>query len=1114
MNGTGRLDALLDAYDDTQAQRFTPEQGEEGELQPRPGSAPPNHRKRSRNSGGSGAGGSSGMDGGGRGIHNNVSSGNPPRYPPPQAPVGGAYQGAKPPTVSGKEVDEISDFLSYICSGSTVSHMHVDARLGRLEADRGDGGSGFGFGEEGMGDADIRGENEDDFTQRFRNGVRPEDFQYILSFLEQDSQKECSFRDWTEYIYDHEKGHLCLCYDNDTGKLCGSVYENRRTNLDLVTPHLPYDCRVSLSTKEPAPAEKSPPPDFKRKVEKKRWSFYKQRNIWKIDLTEMRVWTPTPSTCPYSSDEEDEDPFQTAPKTPSPASNHFLSEGTTTDADGLYLQENTTKYEIRFELMADVLQSLVHTDRQNLEYIAAKFWQTVQFFSKKRPRGAQPARRPLRHGNPAAVVVAVPGAPGGATLQVRTGPPPGAALSRRGGVAQQQPQRLGVGSPTYIGGSPSPSPTMAAAANRGGFNPSRSSSHSRSPSLSPPSPMGGDFFSSMERSASNAYSAASAALRGEFSPPEKSLRADEGFISSFPFTEFKVRSVEGHHNDELRRICLRIIFGPGREDDGPDPYARPSFPGALPVNFTRRHWKMVQNKPYLVSEKTDGVRFMLLINETGVYLTSRSFDFMKVEGYDQLIPLMASNGPTLLDGEMVHHHSSKRLFYLIFDALCVNGTNHTKENLMGRLKQVRDLVVVRYREAVDNGTIRKSDHPFVLIGKQFFDKKLTKKVFDHIRKDKENGDYFYRDDKRYHKTDGIIFTPNEAYTVQANRGLLKWKYPEKSSVDFKLLIKTPRNNQHGHPAANARSSASSSSSAMVGASGVAAVSGKEYWLVARGRDRQGDIECDVAQFSSSDRQRLKHDMKKYNIGKEVLHAASHYNNNVRNLIVECCYDTDKGKWRYVAIRRDKTQPNNIKTAFNAIIALAENITKEELIYRATRNPKNDEWRLIQQTKSRSRTSSVITSSSASNSSSSSSSSASKTEALKNDGRGGSKNEGAETPPLGRKTKKRRMSNANEQQKQRLKEADDDEYDDEEQEEGEGDGEDDDGVKKVGRVDEEDVEEAEEGEAKQPSDNDAVEAEEEEAEEHKSKDSMNLEEALEEAMEKGLSVDDGVEVESL
>jgi len=69
---------------------------------------------------------------------------------------------------------------------------------------------------------------------------------------------------------------------------------------------------------------------------------------------------------------------------------------------------------------------------------------------------------------------------------------------------------------------------------------------------------------------------------------------------------------------------------------------------------------LVQSKEYYVSEKTDGLRYMMLVTKSGVYLVDRSFDFHAVIGFDQLVSLYASHGDTLLDGEMVCHQTTLR----------------------------------------------------------------------------------------------------------------------------------------------------------------------------------------------------------------------------------------------------------------------------------------------------------------------------------------------------------------------------------------------------------------------------------------------------------------------
>lgn len=53
-----------------------------------------------------------------------------------------------------------------------------------------------------------------------------------------------------------------------------------------------------------------------------------------------------------------------------------------------------------------------------------------------------------------------------------------------------------------------------------------------------------------------------------------------------------------------------------------------------------------------------------------------------------------------------------RATFLVFDCIAINGKNYSKENLTDRLKRIRDLVVVPYRSAIENGIIDKVYTPY------------------------------------------------------------------------------------------------------------------------------------------------------------------------------------------------------------------------------------------------------------------------------------------------------------------------------------------------------------------------------------------------------------------
>jgi hypothetical protein len=59
-----------------------------------------------------------------------------------------------------------------------------------------------------------------------------------------------------------------------------------------------------------------------------------------------------------------------------------------------------------------------------------------------------------------------------------------------------------------------------------------------------------------------------------------------------------------------------------------------------------------------------------------------------------------------------------------------------------------------------------------------------------------SGERVYRDsDRRYHKSDGIIFQPADApYVFGTDVNLVKWKWPELASVDLQVLPNARKGN--------------------------------------------------------------------------------------------------------------------------------------------------------------------------------------------------------------------------------------------------------------------------------------------------------------------------------
>ncbi|RLN97297.1 hypothetical protein BBJ28_00016169 [Nothophytophthora sp. Chile5] len=78
---------------------------------------------------------------------------------------------------------------------------------------------------------------------------------------------------------------------------------------------------------------------------------------------------------------------------------------------------------------------------------------------------------------------------------------------------------------------------------------------------------------------------------------------------------------------------------------------RGKFSGTMPVGFARWHIPLVQSREYYVSEKTDGVRYFLVVAGGTTVLVDRSNSPFAASGLD-LLKMVLPEG-TVLDGELV-----------------------------------------------------------------------------------------------------------------------------------------------------------------------------------------------------------------------------------------------------------------------------------------------------------------------------------------------------------------------------------------------------------------------------------------------------------------------------
>ena len=202
-------------------------------------------------------------------------------------------------------------------------------------------------------------------------------------------------------------------------------------------------------------------------------------------------------------------------------------------------------------------------------------------------------------------------------------------------------------------------------------------------------------------------------------------------MSADPLMLGSLEKVSGNELKMLRKRCMVLM-----DQDG-EPT---KFPGAQPVSFERKHLQApetgrgasIVTAPYFAAEKTDGVRYMLLIvGSKGTFAVDRNFDMRRLP--PMRFPTRADPSKalddTLLDGELVgdtvgtkrpresesseaaHTDASLKLRFLAYDACRVAGRMCCNEPLRTRLMLLRrEVLSPRYTLAQTEPSAFEGEH--------------------------------------------------------------------------------------------------------------------------------------------------------------------------------------------------------------------------------------------------------------------------------------------------------------------------------------------------------------------------------------------------------------------
>ena len=198
-----------------------------------------------------------------------------------------------------------------------------------------------------------------------------------------------------------------------------------------------------------------------------------------------------------------------------------------------------------------------------------------------------------------------------------------------------------------------------------------------------------------------------------------------------------------------------------------------TFPGSQPVAIEKKDFPILKKKEYVVCEKTDGERIILIMinidNKPMCFIINRKNEY----SYVALSLKKEVFEGTIFYGELIKNKKNENN-YIIHDCLSYNGRNYMKMNHRLRYAAGIDFILKRY--------INKENDFFNIKTKLFYnfihagDKTGgIKTTWKHIAETTENC------------IDGLIFTPiYERIILGRQNTLFKWK--EFNTID--LLVKS------------------------------------------------------------------------------------------------------------------------------------------------------------------------------------------------------------------------------------------------------------------------------------------------------------------------------------
>lgn len=323
------------------------------------------------------------------------------------------------------------------------------------------------------------------------------------------------------------------------------------------------------------------------------------------------------------------------------------------------------------------------------------------------------------------------------------------------------------------------------------------------------------------------------------------------------------------------------------------------FPGQLPCSLMRKDLPLLENLDYMVAEKSDGVRCLLLIFSDGqnyysllidrgfrFYRTNLTFDASLFKGFG-----------TLMDGEIVKEPTGFKMY--VHDLICLSGnTSVSKLPYHDRIKLVRETIMFYSFPCAPKEDGEYGDIVQLLPKRVYPFSELNRLWLNEIP-------------NLAHGCDGLIFTPDALpHCGQKCKELFKWKKPSEHTIDFQLGEMLEANNQSASTVFDSRRE------------------NEKLWVETD--ENYGRKWPSFVLYTWDTKEKIF-------FCTTAMSPAMWKSIDVpdplseKGIILECAYHSDKKMFIPIAARRDKLVPNDNYTVRRTITTIMEHLTIDELI---------------------------------------------------------------------------------------------------------------------------------------------------------------------------------------